>query len=305
MPGDGNMKTVDIEAEAAAEKRIVYGAETPVADKKLIAELTVEEIKAKIAEKIRADSEERAALTPSEVVFALVPGSQQDRITAILEEMAADDRYADIKAVTTASGMVFFLSKTHFDTEEAIAKSRIEEVKFLLAEKVRADSRDDVRLTSAADLLSLAPEMERDGIAAILEEMRTEDRYADIKPVTSPIGDVYYHSDRHMSGYYAVVLARVAAKDPVATVAAMVRDESRIYPRPTCIEFFMEPIFKIPPGDLKAVFDEMVKKPDYGDIKLMVHPETGGVYAYSSQYLSGDVAYQMMHWVEVVKPANP
>jgi len=299
------MKTNDLEAEAAEEIRVVYGAEKAVAAGKNIPEPTVEEIKAKIAEKVRADSEERAAVTPSEVVFAFVPGSQPERITAILEEMAADDRYADIKAVTTASGMVFFLSKTHFDTEEAIAKSRLEEVKFLFAEKVRADSKNDVTLTSASDLLSLAPEMEREGVAAFLEEMRTDDRYADIKPVTSPKGNAYYHSEKHMSGYYALVLGRVADKDPVATVAAMVRDESRIYPRPTCIEFFMEPMFKIPPGDLKAVFDEMVQKPDYSDIKLMVHPETGGVYAYSSQYLSGDVAFQMMHWVEVVKPANP
>jgi hypothetical protein len=38
---------------------------------------------------------------------------------------------------------------------------------------------------------------------------------------------------------------------------------------------------------------------------MMVHPETGGVYLYSSQYLSGDAAYKMMHWVEVVKDANP
>ena len=299
------MKTVDIEAEAAEETRVEYGAEKAVAEGKSIAEPTVEEIKAKIAEKIRADSGERAAVTPSEVVFALVPGSQQDRITAILEEMAADERYADIKAVTTASGMVFFLSKTHFDTEEAIAKSRIEEVKFLLAEKVRADSKNDVALTSASELQALAPEMEQEGIAAVLDEMRTDDRYADIKQVTSPTGDVYYHSDRHMSGYYAVVLGRVAEKDPVATVAAMVRDESRIYPRPTCIEFFMEPLFGIPPSDLKAVFDELVRRPEYGDIKLMVHPDTGAVYAYSSQYLSGDAAFQKMHWVEVVKPANP
>ena len=299
------MKTVDIEAEAAEETRVVYGAEKEVAAGKNIAEPTVEEIKSKIAEKVRADSEERAAVTPSEVVFALVPGSQPDRISAVLEEMAADERYADIKAVTTASGMVFFLSKTHFDTEEAIAKSRIEEVKFLLAEKVRADSKNDVALTSASDLQALAPEMEQEGITAVLEEMRTDDRYPDIKPVTSPTGDVYYHSDRHMSGYYAVVLGRVAAKDPVAAVAAMVRDESRIYPRPTCIEMFMDPMFKIPPSDLKAVFDELVRRPEYGDIKLMVHPDTGAVYAYSSQYLSVDAAYQKMHWVEVVKPANP
>lgn len=299
------MKTVDIEAEAAEETRVEYGAEKTVAEGKSIAEPTVEEIKARIAEKVRADSGERAAVTPSEVVFALVPGSQQAAISAVLEEMAADERYADIKAVTTASGMVFFLSKTHFDTEEAIAKSRIEEVKFLLAEKVRADSKNDVALTSVSELQALAPEMEQEGIAAVLDEMRTDDRYADIKQVTSPTGDVYYHSDRHMSGYYAVVLGRVAEKDPVATVAAMVRDESRIYPRPTCIEFFMEPLFGIPPSDLKAVFDELVRRPEYGDIKLMVHPDTGAVYAYSSQYLSGDAAFQKMHWVEVVKPANP
>jgi len=299
------VKTVDIEAEAAEETRVVYGPEKPVDDKKPAAEPAAEEIKAKIAERIRADGEERAAMTPSEAVFALVPGSQPDRITAILEGMAADDRYADIKAVTTASGMVFFLSKTHIGTDEAIAKSRLEEVKFLFAEKVRADSKNDVALTSVSDLLSLAPEMERDRIASILDEMRTDDKYADIKPVTSPKGDVYYHSEKHMSGYYAVVLSRVAAKDPVATIAAMVRDESRIYPRPTCIELFMDPMFKIPTEELKAVFDEMAQKPDYSDIKLMVHPETGGVYAYSSQYLSGDVAYQKMHWVEVVKPANP
>lgn len=299
------MKADDMKAEAAEKIRVEYGPEKAVTDGKPIEEPTIEEIKARIAEKIRADGEEHATMTPSEVVFALVPGSQQYRITAILESMAADDRYADIKAVTTASGMVFFLSMTYIGTEEAIAKSRKEELKFLFAEKVRDDSKNAVALTSAADLLSLAPEMERDGVAAVLNEMGTEERYADIKPVTSPIGDVYYHSDRHMSGYYAVVLSRVAAKDPVATVAAMVRDESRIYPRPTCIELFMEPMFKIPPGDLKTVFDEMLRKPDYSDIKLMVHPETGAVYAYSSQYLDGDAAFQKMHYVEVVKPANP
>ncbi|TFH29788.1 MAG: hypothetical protein E4G97_06725 [Deltaproteobacteria bacterium] len=301
------MKTDDPEAEAAGEIRIKYGAgETEAVEAgKQITELPVEEIKARIAEKVRADGKERAAVTPYEVVLALVPGSQQDGITAILEGMAADDRYADIKAVTTASGMVFFASMKYIEAAQAIDICRIEELKFLIAEKVRADSRDDVRLSSPADLQALAPEMEQGGIAVILEEMRTEDRYADVKTVTSPTGEVYYHSDRHMSGYYAVVLSRVAAKDPVATVAAMVRDESRIYPRPTCIQFFTEPMFGIPACDLKAVFDAMLQKPEYVDIKLMVHPETGAAYAYSSEYLNGDAAFELMHWVEVVKDANP
>jgi hypothetical protein len=289
------------------EQRIKYGPErrTGGTGKGVAEPLTAEEIKAKIAEKVREDSGERAAVTPSEVVFALVPGSQQDRITAILEGMASDGRYADIKAVTTASGMVYFVSVTHIDIGEAFAKSRIEEVKLLLAEKVRADSKNDLALTSAADLHALAPEMEQDGIEAILEEMRNDDRYADIQAVTSSNGNVYYHSVRHMSGYYAVVLSRVAAKDPGATIAALVRDESRIYPRPTCVQFFLEPMFGIPSDDLKAVVDEMLRKPENGDIQMMVHPETGGVYLYCNQYLNGDTAFKMMHWVEVVKPANP
>jgi len=299
------MKTDDPEPAAAEKVRTEFGEEKSAEAGKGAPEPTVEEIKARIAEKVRADGKERAAVTPSEAVFALVPGSQQDRITAILDGMAADGRYADIKAVTTASGMVFFVSKTHIGADDAIAKSRVEEVKFLLAEKVRSDSRDDVKLSSVADLQTLAPEMEQDRIVAILDAMQSDARYADIKPVASPNGTVAFHSDRHMSGYYAVVLSRVAAKDPVATVAAMVRDESRIYPRPTCIQFFMEPMFGIPPCDLKAVFDEMLRQPAYSDIKMMVHPETGGVYAYSSQHMSGDAAYKMMHWVEVVKDANP
>jgi len=292
-------------AGAAEETRIEFGAEETVAAGKIIAEPTVEEIKAKIAGKIRADGEEHGTVTPSEVVFALVPDSQQDRITAILEGMASDDRYADIKAVTTASGMVFFVSVKYIEAAQAIEISRIEEVKFLIAEKVRADSKNDLALTSAADLNALAPEMEQDGIDAILEEMRNDDRYADIKAVTSSNGNVYYHSDRHMSGYYAVVLSRVAAKDPGATIAALVRDESRIYPRPTCVQFFLEPMFGIPSDDLKAVVDGMLRKPENGDIRMMVHPETGGVYLYCNQYLNGDTAFKMMHWVEVVKPANP
>jgi hypothetical protein len=270
-----------------------------------MAEPTVEEIKAKIAEKVRADSREHAAVTPSEVVFALVPGPQQDRITAILDEMASDDRYPDIKAVTTASGMVYFVSKKYIGTDAAIAKSRIEEVKFLFSEKVRADSRDDVALSLTADMLALAPEMEPAGIVAILDEMRRDARYADIKTVTASNGHVFIYSDRHMSGYYALVLSRLAAENPGVTIAAMVRDESRIYPRPTCVQLFMGKPFDIPPCDLKSIVDETLRKEEFSDIRMMTHPETGGVYLYSSQYLSDDAAFKIMHWMEVVKDANP
>lgn len=289
--------------ELAENHHVEYGTE-PAVERKT-AEPTVEEIKAGIAEKVRADSEGRSTMTPSETVFALVPASQQGRITALLEEIAADQRYPDIKAFTTASGMVFFFSTTFVRPEEAIAKCRVEEIKSMMADKIRADSRDAVALTPVGDLASVLTETERDRAAAIVNALETDERYADIKKVTAPNGDVYFHSDRHMSGYYALVLGRVAAKDSCATIAAMVRDESRIYPRPTCVQLFLEKPFDIPPGDLRTVVEQTLRKPENNDIKMLVHPGTGGVYLYSSLYMKEHTAFTKMDWVEVVKDANP
>ncbi len=293
-------------AESPDKARLVFGPEAT--EKEALqkpAEPAAEEIKARIAETVRTNAEERSRVTPASVVFALVPGSKPEDITAILEEMAADGRYADIKAVTTASGGAFFFSLTHIDVNRAASKSRIEETKFAIAERVRGDSQNAVKPTRAADLPALIPGMAEDEIAAVLAEMHEDPAYADIKKVTASTGDVFFHSDRHMSGYYALVLSRVAAKDPGAIVASMVRDESRIYERPTCVQFFMHEMFEIAPCDLKPIVDQMLQKPEFSDIKMIVHPKTGGVYLYSSQFMDEELAWSKVDWEEVGRAANP
>lgn len=293
-------------AEANGKIRVEYkGEPASGTSDKIIAEPTGEEIKARIAEKVRANARERSAMTPAETVFALVPGTRQGNITAILEEIAADDRYTDIKALTTASGRFFFFSKTHMKAEEAIAKSLVEEVKFRIAEKIREDSRDRQELTPAGDLYALIPETEQYKIAAILNEMQSDAMHADIQSVAASTGEVFFYSDLHMSRYYALVLSRVAAKDPCATIAAMVRDESRTYPRPTCVQLFTEDLFGMPISELKGIVEETLKKPEFRDIRMIVHPSTGGVYLYSNNYLTGDQAFALMDWEEVGKDANP
>ena len=299
------MNTDDRGAEAAEKILIEFGAEETVAAGKDIAEPTVGEIQARIAGKVRADGEEHGALTPSEVVFALVPGSQQDKITALLEGMAVDDRYADIKAVTTASGMVFFVSTTYIDTDEAFAKSRIEEGKEKMAEKVRGDSRVRVALTPAGALYALMPETEQDKFAACLGGMRTEARYADIQEVTASNGDLYFHSDIGLSGNYAKILLRAMANDPCATIAETVRDASRIYPKPTNCLLFRKEAFGIAPDELEAITVETLRKPEFSDIKRMVHPSTGAAYLYSSRYMDEAQVWTMIDWIEVGEANNP
>jgi hypothetical protein len=175
-------------------------------------------------------------------------------------------------------------------------------VKFRIGEKVRADSRGTQLLTPVDGLYA---EIGWEESACNPDEIRKDPRYEDIKTATAATGERFFYSTRHMSDYYALLLARVAAHDPCATIAETVRDESRIYPRPTCVLLFMEKLFGMKEADLKEIVDKALLKPEYNDLKMMVHPATGGVYLYSSQYMDADLAFALMDWQEVGKDANP
>jgi hypothetical protein len=261
------------------------------------------DLKVQIAGRIRTDCSEQKNLTSEETLVGLASGQKpHEAVSAALAEMAKDPAYADIKAVTTASGLVFFYSERHIKVTEAAAKSLLEEVKFRIGEKVRADSRDTQLLTPVD---SLYGEIGWDKSAYNPDEIRKDPRYEDIKTVTAATGEQFFYSTRHMSDYFAVLLSRVAAHDPCATVAETVRDESRIYPRPTCVLLFREKLFGMNEADIKEIVDKTLERPEYSDLKMMVHPVTGGVYLYSSQYVDGSTAFALMDWQEVGKDANP
>ncbi len=261
-----------------------------------------QDIKAKIAETVRANARERAALTPLDAIVELAPDLPRSNISNILTGMTAEEGYGDIRAVTTASELVFFYSETYIKVAEAAAKSLQEEVKFRIGEKVRADSRDNVTLTPVQDLYA---QLGVDSNAFNPCEICQDARYADIKTVNAFTSGLYFYSDIYMSGNYALILARAAADSPCATIAETVRDASRIYPRPTNCQLFREKAFGIIPDNLEAIIAETLQKPEFSDIKKMVHPSTKAVYLYSSRYLPQDRAWEIMDWEEVGRQNNP
>lgn len=287
-------------APIISKVNVVFLNEPPSAATK---EAPAVDLKKTIAARIRMDCQEQGILTSEDALIGLVPGEKQhEAISAALAEMAKDPGYADIKAITTASGLVFFYSERHIKVAEAAAKSLLEEVKFRIGERVRADSRDTQLLTPVD---SLYAEIGWDRGVYSPDEIRNDPRYEDIKTVTVATGETFFYSTRHMSDYYALLLARVAAHDPCATIAETVRDESKRYPRPTSVLFFLEKLFGMNEADLKASVCALQRRPEFSDIKAMVHPTTGGFYLYSSQYLNADTASSLMDWQEVGKDANP
>ena len=292
------------EGDPAGEARVRFEAdqESPEAFK-----AKYEAVKALVAEKVREDSRERA-LTPDDVIADLDIDLRYGKIDVadLLTEIAADERYLDIKAITTVTGLVFAYSDSYLPDDEALAKSVVEEAKFILASAIRADSLDKMILTPVSELYAMAPDADPAIIDVLLTGMPSEARYADIQKATAADGAVYYHSDTYLTASYAATLMLAMAGDHFVTIAETIREESRIYPRTTNVTIFRDQgVYGIPAGDLDTVLWNLLRKPEYADIKRIVHPVTRAIHLYSSTYINEASAWAMMDWEEVGRANNP
>jgi len=257
---------------------------------------------------VRGDSQECSALTPEDVIAGLDDYLRYGRIdiSALLAEMSTEDRYLDIKVITTATGLIFAYSDTYVSSDDATAKSLVEEAKIMLASTIRSDSHYKIALTPVDDIYAQAPDTDPKIIDVLLKGMQAEARFADIKTVTDSNGNVYFHSDKYLVDSYAVTLLMAMAGDYSATIAETVREDSKIYPRTTNVAIFREQqVYGIPPNELEVFIEDILRKPEYSDIKQIVHPSTGAVHLYSDRYISEDSAWAMMDWEEVGRANNP
>jgi len=266
--------------------------------------LDLGQLKARIAEKIRADSRDLRRLTPEKAILALVPELDPRELRALVSEMASEGAYADVKAVVAASGRIYLFSEKHLIAVEAAELGRIEEARFAIVERIRSDSSRIV-LTTGADLEPLFPFPEPERRAALLAEIRADERFQDIQVVSGPGGEVYYHSDRYVSGNYGAIMMRARTGNPCWSIAELVRDRSRIMPSPTKLTVFDDPVFLLAPGKLASLVEELLTREGFEDVKRIVHPKTRAVYLYSTRYLDERRAFDIMDWEEVGLLKNP
>ncbi|MFT3912864.1 MAG: hypothetical protein QM704_01905 [Anaeromyxobacteraceae bacterium] len=261
-------------------------------------------LRLRIAERVRADSRDRRALTPDAALFALVPELSRSELRALLEEMSREGAYGDIKAVVAPSGRVYLFSERHLIAVEAAELGRLEEARLAVVERIRADS-SRITLTAAADLEPLLPYPEPERREAFLAELRADPRFQDIQAVTGPKGETYYHSDRFVSGNYGAIMMRARASDPCWSIAELVRDRSRIMPAPTRLDVFRDPVFQLDADRLGGFVDELLAREGYADVKKLVHPRTRALYLYSDRWLDEGRAREIMDWEEVGALRNP
>ncbi|MFA6366075.1 MAG: hypothetical protein WCX13_02675 [Candidatus Hydrogenedentales bacterium] len=174
-----------------------------------------------------------------------------------------------------------------------------------LIEFIRAESSGG-RLTSLSTLASRFPtpeELSKElgfSIASVIAEGPDA---SDLKKMEGS-SDAWYFSESTITGSYALHLLRTEEKDPLMLIAETVRDESRIYPRPTDLTFFTDPPFSMNERELSQALERMELRPDMSDIKRCA-ASNGATYLYSTKYLGETLAETLAEWIEVGQKQNP
>jgi hypothetical protein len=165
-----------------------------------------------------------------------------------------------------------------------------------LMEMIRSDSTRTV--LSPASVLASALAAGEDPVA-ILEA----DAKDDIKLMRGS-RDCYFFSERSMTAAFAMHLYRIAERDPLRLIAQTVRDESRIYPRPTPMETFSLPPFSMSPAEVDQAVASMAGNPAYADIRR-TDASDGERYLYSAEHISDAHAAGLAEWTSVGEKDNP
>ena len=160
-------------------------------------------------------------------------------------------------------------------------------------------------LTSWADLDTEFGDSVTDQVSNPLGELilGAVPSHDDIKVVPHDTESPLYYSDRFMTGAYACILAH-KGRGHFHVMAEVVREHSRIYPRPVPVSLFRRAPFDLDDVRIAQGLEKMTKLAQYRDI-AQITTSIGNVFLYSTDYLDQDYAAMLAEWVDVGQAKNP
>jgi len=176
-----------------------------------------------------------------------------------------------------------------------------DDVKVFLAEEIRKASKEG-RLTDNRELASAGSrffntEFTADMIAARVESTARIES-PDIHILQGQECSRYY-SSLSMADSYAETLNLSAEGNEMELIAATVRRESRIYPRPTILNQFLTAPFSIEKERLKQIAETLAgDTEEYNDLEL-TQASNGDRYLFSTNFLEQPQAEYLAEWESV------
>jgi len=173
-----------------------------------------------------------------------------------------------------------------------------------IAENVRSDSRMLLRPTRLELLGDQDQPLEAPATRGLLDEMKSLPEYADIDYLETTDGSVHAYSTQFINRQLASVCAVASVGDHAATLAQTIREESRLYPRPTAATRFRDPPWSMTSTEIEDGIRDLERSQEYVDIRR-TSASNGDLYLFSERFLNPDVAAGMAEWDAVERDLNP
>ena len=160
---------------------------------------------------------------------------------------------------------------------------------------------EDIRCELAGTIGPLEPGLDLDAFGQFLKE--TVARNEELKEIAGGDGVARYYSGRAMTDAYAGLLIR-KGQDPLLLVTDIVRENSRLYPRPVPLGMFGDTPFDLTPEEVSSCLGRMAGREEYGDIRRTT-TSIGTVFLYSTLHLEPDYASFLAEWIDVGQLNSP
>jgi len=174
-----------------------------------------------------------------------------------------------------------------------IIRKQSERGQIVSPEEIRARLTELGFLKSGEEQLSLFEVIIRQAI----------EEHGDVKEIEGKNGVSRYYSSIYMGDKYVKILIQ-KGEDPLLMIAELVRENSKIYPRPIPFHIFKESPFEFSEEVLLDFLKEMGEQEEYQDIARTT-TSIGTVYLYSTHHLEPDYASTLAEWLDVGQANNP
>lgn len=192
--------------------------------------------------------------------------------------------------------------KSEYNPGEEGGLEEVQDKVALLGCFIRDKSYEGI-LISAEDLLDEPLSLEVDEVLDMIDELKTREEFSDIC-VSKGKEKIYLFSENHITKNYAKMMISVEERDLFKMIADTVREESKIYPRPTDVRLFSKAPFKLSKEEFYEVYEQLKKKEEYNDIQE-ARASNNAMYLYSDRFMKKAHAASLTEWIEVEAEQNP
>jgi hypothetical protein len=116
-------------------------------------------------------------------------------------------------------------------------------------------------------------------------------------------GGAWYFSEQSMTGAYVRILL-LKGQGPLRMMAEVIREHSRVYPRPVPLSLFQCAPFNLSDDQIALGLKEMTGKTKYRDIARLI-TSIGNIFVYSTDHLEPGYAAMLAEWADVGQVENP